>query len=301
MGDHPSTREPSKDFDFGMLPADGTPVDPWNDPADRRARMYRQLLRYQAGFLVLGCALMIACVTQIGILIGDHLRLIPILQLIIQWEFVESTLIVLGSLTGVALLWGHWPDEGWRRRSGLLLLLCLVDLVSWSVENATRLGITDVAFGHDYFREALGTAIGWSEFALIASLAAEMAGSLGEAHAAELGRAARSLTTLTALIWLVYFFVGTNWNPPVWPLKPFGRNFLTMNLFRCWYMLYAILLVHVTLLCLSAARSCGRAVRQMGAEDRASEAFHSPSERGWQELQGESAADFDPWEAPRKS
>lgn len=301
MRDDPSTPEFSKDFGSGMPPVAGTLADPWSDPIDQRARLYRQLIRYQVGFLILGFALAVASLHAVGLLILDQVPLIPLWQLITQWDFVISSLVVLGSLVGVILLWGRWPDPSWQRRSGFLLLLCLVDLVTWTIDNATTLGIADVEMGHDYFRRALGVAIGWSEFALIASLAADMASSLGETRAAELGRAARSLTAMTALIWFAYFFINTNWNPPVWPLKPFRRNLLTMNLTRCWTMLHAILLVQVTLLCLAAARACGRAVRTMAAEDRASEAFHTPSERGWNELQGQASADFNPWDAPRTS
>ena len=297
MGDTPSTSDLSKDFDLGVMPPSGFD-DPWNGPTDQRALTRRHLVRYQAGFLILGLALVVASLSHISWLVSRQLRLIPVLQLIISNEFPLGTIIVLGSLSGVSLLWGHWPDESWRRRSGLLLLLCLVDLVSWSAEYAVRLGITEVGFGHDYFRNSLGTAIGWSEFALIASLAAEMAGALGETQALELGKAARSLTTLTALIWLVYFFLSTNWNAPVWPLRPFRPTILTMNLRNCWFLLDAILLVQVTLLCLRASRICGRSVRAMTAEDRASETFFSPSEQGWHELQGESSQDFNPWEPP---
>ena len=300
MGDSPSTNDISKDFDLGTMPTIGFD-DPWNEPNDQRALTRRQLVRYQAGFLILGLALVVASLIHISWLVSMQLRLIPILQLILSNDFPLGTIIVLGSLAGVSLLWGRWPDESWRRRSGLLLLLCLVDLVSWSAEYAVKLGISEVGFGHDYFRSSLGTAIGWSEFALIASLAAEMATALGETQAVELGKAARSLTTLTALIWMVFFFLRTNWNAPVWPLRPFRMTILTLNLRNCWFLLYAILLVQVTLLCLRASRICGQTVRAMTAEDRANETFLSPSEQGWQKLQGESSQDFDPWEPPGHS
>ena len=300
MGDSASTTNLSKDFDLGTASSGGFD-DLWNEPIDHRALTRRHLVRYQAGFLILGLALVVASLIHISWLVALQLRLIPILQLILGNEFPLDSIVVLGSLTGVSLLWGHWPDESWRRRSGLLLLLCLVDLVSWSTEYAVTLGIAEVGFGHDYFRSSLGTAIGWSQFALIASLAAEIATALGEAQAVELGKAARSLTTLTALIWLIYFFLGTNWNAPVWPLRPFRPTVLTINLRNCWFLLYAILLVQVTLLCLRAAWICGQSVREMNAEDRASETALSPSEQGWNELQGEIPQDFNPWDSPARS
>ncbi len=233
--------------------------------------------------------------TNVGRLLAQQLKLIPFLIWLRQWEFPESSLVVLGSLTGVALLWGRWPDLHWQRRSGLLLLLCLADLVSWTADHAIRLGFSEVDIGHDYFRYSLGVAIGWSEFALISSMAAEMAGLLGDHRAFELGKAARSLTTLTATIWLLFFLLITNWNAPVWPLRQFPMDDLTGNLYRCWSLFHTILLVQVTLLCLGAARSCGQSVRKMAAEDRANEAVHLPSEQGWSELKGRSGDDFNPW------
>ena len=299
MGDFTPTRPESKDVDFGTLPPAGGFADPWNDHADERTRLRLQIVRYQVGFIGLGFALAVASLLHVGALILIQLELFPILQLIVQYDFPLDSTVVLSSLAGVALLWGRWPDESWRRRSGLLLLLCLVDLVSWSAEYAVKLGSAEVPIGHDYFRTSLGAAIGWSEFALIASLAAELTSRLGEPRAAELGKSARSLTTLTAIIWMIYFFVNTNWNAPVWPLRPFRTTFLTFNLRRCWFMLDAILLVQVTLLCLHATRACGRTSRAMIAEDRALEAFQSPSERGWQEFEGESPRDSNPWDSPR--
>jgi len=127
--------------------------------------------------------------------------------------------VVVSSFIGVGLLWGHWPDESWRRRSGLLLFMCLIDLVLWSIDHATTLGLSEVAIGHEYFRRSLGQALGWSEFALIASLSAGMAAHLGEPRALDLGRAARSLATVGASVWFVYFFLRTDWSPPIWPLR----------------------------------------------------------------------------------
>ena len=298
MSDFPSTTHHSKDSPLGTMSSNSFD-DPWSEPEDQRAKIRRHLVRYQAGLLILGLALLVASLIHVFTMVLLQLELFPVLQLIVQYEFPIDTTIVLGSLSGVSLLWGHWPDESWRRRSGLLLLLCLVDLVSWSAEYAVTLGISDVSFGHDYFRRSLGTAIGWSELALIASLAAEMASVLGETEAIELGKAARSLATLAGVIWMLYFFLNTNWIAPVWPLRPFRLTFLTYNLRRCWFLLDAILLVQVTFLCLRAARVCRRSVRSMNAEIRADETFLSPSERGWNDLQGEAQADFDPWASPR--
>ena len=37
--------------------------------------------------------------------------------------------IVWCRLIGAILLWGRWAQKSWQRRTGLLLALCMVDLV----------------------------------------------------------------------------------------------------------------------------------------------------------------------------
>jgi hypothetical protein len=272
----------SSGFDFPEWPSDS-----WVDPIEERALLRRRIWRYRLGFSVLGLALVVASLTTVGMLLlffsGNRQPLGAILQ-IPHWKLIEQGVVTLGSLLGVSLLWGRWPDVNWQRRSGLLLLMCLVDLVLGTLENATELGLVDGAVGHDWFRYSLGTALGWSEFALIATLAADMAAHLGESQSIELAKAVRSLATTGAMVWFMYFYFRTNWNPPLWPLRDHPLNHGTYMLQLGWFVLYAINLVQVTGLSLLASRCCGRALREMDAVDRANDLLPSRSEAGWEEM-----------------
>jgi hypothetical protein len=272
----------SSDFDFPEWPSDS-----WVDPIEERALLRRRIWRYRLGFSVLGLALVVASLTTVGTLLlffsGNRQPLGAIFQ-IPHWWLIEQGLVTVGSLLGVSLLWGRWPDVNWQRRSGLLLLMCLVDLVLCTLEHAKEMGLVDGPIGHDWFRFSLGAALGWSEFALIATLAADMAAHLGEPQSIELAKAVRSLATTGAMVWFMYFFLRTNWNPPLWPLRDNPLNHGTYMLQLGWFVLLAINLVQVTGLSLLAGRCCGRALREMDAADRANDLLPSRSEAGWEEM-----------------
>jgi len=265
------------------------PSDSWVDPEAERNLLRQRLRRNRLGFSLLGLALVVASLSNLGHLImifrGQRLHLGAVLGLP-YWDLVESSVIVFGSLLGVALLFGRWPDESWRRRSGLLLLMCLVDSVLWALEYAAELGLRDGKFDqHEWFRIALGTALGWSEFALMASLAGDTAADLGEPQAIDFAKAVRSLATTGAMVWFMFFYITTDWTWPVWPLRErrgWGPNGLMLYL--GWMVLCSILCVQVTGLTLLAGRCCGRALREMAAEDRAADVLPSRSEAGWEEL-----------------
>ena len=266
------------------------PSHTWDDPDAERALLRRRLRRCRLGFSALGVALVIASLSTIGFLImffsGQRQQLGVLLGLP-HWELIEQAAVVWGSLLGVALLWGRWPDENWQRRSGLLLMMCLADAVLWGLDHAAGLGLHG-EIGHEWFRRSLGTAIGWSEFALIASLAGDMAAHLGEPQSIDFAKAVRSLATTGAMVWFLYFYFRTNWTPPpplpLWPLHERPINGGTIMLLLGWWVLSAILLVQVTGLCLLAGRCCGRRLREMAAEDRANDLLPSRSEAGWDEF-----------------
>ena len=108
-----------------------------------------------------------------------------------------------------------------------------------------------------------------------------MAAGLGEARAADLGRAIRSLTTVGASVWFAYFFLRTRWDPPIWPLR---ERPLTLELFYLELgstFLSVTILVQVTMLCLYAGRTCARTARILRADEQANELFPSRSAAGW--------------------
>lgn len=279
---------PSDDLDRWYGPPGHDLGDPWHAPADQRATERRQLRRYQAGFAVLGFALVIASLFGVGALLGIFLliffRTNQLLQALRPWDFAVESSVVFTSFLGACLLWGRWPDGRWGRRSGLLLMMCLTDVLMWSLDHAVWLGLASTPFGHDHFREALGRTLGWCQYALILSLAVEMATRFGEERAADFGRAVGSLITVGAVSWLFYFYNSTDWRPPVWPLRPvpLRQGPFLMRLGND--VLSTVVLVQVTMACLYAGRTCGAAVRALEAEDRADEPFLSRSEAGWDEL-----------------
>ena len=55
---------------------------------------------------------------------------------------------VWGSLAGAMLLWGRWDHKSWQRRTGLLLVMCIVDLVVWFVDR----GENQLPGNPDWFR-----------------------------------------------------------------------------------------------------------------------------------------------------
>ena len=264
------------------------PTHSWDDPDAERALVKRRLLRYRLGFSALGLALVVASLTTIGFLImffSGQRQQVGALIGFPQWELIEQSVVVFGSLLGVMLLWGRWPDGNWQRRSGLLLMMCLVDAVLFTLDHAADLGLRDGEVGHEWFRQSLGTALGWSEFALIASLAADMAAHLGEPQSIDFAKAVRSLATTGAMVWFMYFYFRTNWEfRPLWPLQERPINGGTIMLLLGWWVLNAILLVQVTGLCLLAGRCCGRVLREMDEEDRANDQLPSRSEAGWEEF-----------------
>jgi len=271
--------------------------DPWADPADERGRARRRFRRLGLGFSSLALGLIIASFSTIATLLiflsgPGHLALWKAFR---QWELIEETAVVWSTLIGVALLWGPWPDREWLRRSGLLLMMCLVDVVLWSLDHAVDLGLSEVKVGHEWFRQSLGQAIGWSEFALIASLAGDMASRLGQPQALDFGRAARSLSTTGAMVWAMFFYSRTNWDPPFWPLREVPLNRSTLLLMLGSGVLVAVNLVQVTALSLMAGRACGAELRRLAAEDREQGRFHFPSEAGWDDLPFQS-----PGSRPRK-
>ncbi len=272
----------SSGFDFPEWPSDS-----WVDPLEERALLRRRIYRYRLGFSALGLALVVASLSTVGMLLlffSGNRQPIGAQFGIPHWRIIEQGLVTVGSLLGVALLWGRWPDVNWQRRSGLLLLMCLVDAVLCTLDNAQELGVVDGAIGHQWFRDSLGTALGWSEFALIATLAADIAAHLGEPQATELAKAVRSLATTGAMVWFMYFYFRTNWNPPLWPLRELQPNHGTFMLLLGWCVMGAINLVQVTVLSLLAGRCCGRALREMAAVDRANDLLPSRSESGWEEM-----------------
>jgi hypothetical protein len=230
------------------------------------------------GFGFLAFALIVAAVTTL-IAMPRFFIFRPLFQGLMDsalWRW-SDTPVVWGSLIGVYFLWGRWTDPSWQRRSGLLLLMSIVDLVLWFLTHGESLGLRLGNFGHQWLRNHIGEALGWAEFALMASLTCDVLIHLGVPRAAETGRATRSLAATGALLWMLLFFQMTNWQ--TWPLEGGRfRNIEMYLIFLGWNMIWTITLIQVTALTIAATRQCTAVIAEMDRQDQTHDLLKLPSE-----------------------
>jgi len=232
------------------------------------------------GFAILSVSLLLACPSSILSLIiqlGNRSVVAWIASNMWWWRWT-GTPVVWGCLVGTYLLWGRWSEVGWQRRVGLLIVMGLVDVILWSLEHGDELALQIGDIGHQWLRSHLGEALGWAEFALIASLAGDVMAHLGVESAREASKSTRSLAATGAVIWIVFFFQQTNWRRG-WPLQgPRNHSLEAALLHLGSTMIWAITLIQVTALVIAATRETARAVADMDREDRKDDLFRSPSE-----------------------
>jgi hypothetical protein len=228
----------------------------------------------RTGFLLLAIALIPACIwaalLMVGML-GDRRFFIWLNQL--PWNDWIFTLSVWGSLVGTTLLWGRWDHTSWQRRCGLLLCMCLVDLVLWFLDRGDGPGLGEGS----WFRSNLGQALGWAEFALMASLSGDYLVHLGLGQADDSAKSTRSLAATGAVIWMLRFCEQTNWDAG-WPLQ--RRNFGLQGwlLYLGSELIFTIALIQVTALIVASVRQSGRVLHEMDLEDQDHELLRLPSE-----------------------
>jgi hypothetical protein len=244
---------------------------------DKQRQTY-QLCRL--GFAILSISLLIACSTSILALIAQFGGRSFVAWVISMpgWRWVGAP-IVWGCLIGTYLLWGRWNEPGWQRRTGLLVVMNLVDVVLWALDHGNDLGLRLEDVGHRWFRTNLGEALGWAEFALMASLASDVVAHLGVEQAREAGKSTRSLAAAGAVVWMILFCHCTIWKRG-WPLQGprNDRSLETMLLYLGSTMIWTIALIQVTALSLAAVRETSRVLDEMDREDRNEDIFRSPSE-----------------------
>jgi|GEM_PF-1168795 len=228
------------------------------------------------GFGLLSFSLIVASTTMILGLIWGFLFRPPWLLWILRsplWYWSDIP-VVWGSLIGTYLLWGRWSDAGWQRRSGLLVLMCVFDAFFWIVEHGGELGLRQKEIEHAWMLVSIGQALGWAQFALIASLACDLMAHLGVAQAPEAGKSTRSLAATGAAIWFFYFLERTKWTD--WPLHPQPVN--SPLLFLGFTMIHAIALIQVTALAVAATGQASRVVAELDQEARENDQFRPPSD-----------------------
>ena len=243
-----------------------------------REQFRKTYLVSRLGFTLLAVALGLACGTSLLDLFGTF---DPGLVLRIErsdWYRWLDLPIVWGSLVGASLLWGRWEEVSWQRRSGLLLVMSLADVGLWVLAHAGALGRGELSIGHEWLRYHLGEALGWAEFALLASLASDYLGHLGVEEAAESAKAARSMAATGAVVWMLVFCERTHWARG-WPLQPHRplRSLEVLLLIHGWKLIWTITLIQVTALVISATRQSSRVLAEIQREDEADDPLRSRS------------------------
>jgi hypothetical protein len=230
------------------------------------------------GFAILSFALVLACLTtlvELPRMFGGR-GFLPWLHSLPFWKWVDAP-IVWGSLVGTYLLWGRWDNPSWQRRSGLLVVMGVVDVVLWLIEHGGALGLRTDEIGHLWLRENIGRALGWAEFALMASLSCEVLVHLGLPQAAETGKATRSLAGTGAIVWMLFFCEVTNWH--VWPLALGRFSLPSLLLMLGSTMIFTITLIQVTALTIATTRQCSALLAEMDQEDVDNDPLKSASEK----------------------
>jgi hypothetical protein len=245
------------------------------DPQRDSQRQSYQLCRL--GFAILSFALVLACfpsILEVVYRFGGDSFVVWISNM--GWLRLIGPPIVWGSLIGTYLLWGRWNDAGWQRRVGLLLVMSMVDIVLWALDLDALNIHGDV--GHQWLRSHLGQALGWAEFALIASLAGDVLGHLGVEPAREASKSTRALAATGAIVWMLLFCQRTDWDRG-WPLRGPRRPSIQAQLLDLGStMIWTITLIQVTALTIAATRETSRTLSEMDREDREDDLFRSPSE-----------------------
>ena len=146
------------------------------------------------------------------------------------------------------LLWGRWDHKSWQRRTGLLLVMCMVDLVVWFMDR----GENQVPGHPDWFRLNLGQALGWAEFALLASLAGDYLVHLGLSQAEDSAQSTRSLAATGAVVWLLKFCELTNWDGGLASGTAGPTTCTSWLLFLGSELIWTLTLIQVTALIIAA-------------------------------------------------
>ena len=228
----------------------------------------------RTGFLFLAISLIPACIWAVLLMIGmlgDRRLAIWLSQS--PWNDWIFTISVWGSLVGTTLLWGRWDNTSWQRRSGLLLCMCLVDLVLWFLDRGDGPGLGEGS----WFRQNLGQALGWAEFALMASLSGDYLVHLGLSQAEDSAKSTRSLAATGAVIWMLRFCEQTNWDAG-WPLQRRTFGIQGWLLYLGSELIWTIALIQVTALIIASVRQSSRVLREMEHEDQDHELLRLPSE-----------------------
>ena len=203
------------------------------------------------GFFLMAVGLVPICVLEVGLLAGRLVEPRLFLWIVRSGMLdVTDTLSPWATLAGSTILWTAWEVPGWRRRAGLLMTMCLVDVACWFISRGDPNGLGE----HAFFRSQLGAALGWAQFALIASLSGDVLVHLDVEQAEESSKSTRSLAATGAVIWML-LFVETADLHAGWPLQ--RAPAITIHAKLLWLantVIHTICLIQVSALVVAAFR-----------------------------------------------
>jgi hypothetical protein len=246
------------------------------DQEREQLRKTYQLCR--AGFGINAFALVLACFTSVlGLFRTFDRAWVGWITESYWYRFIDTP-IVWCCLIGTTLLWGRWNHTSWQRRAGLLLVMCLTDVALWFLDQGDALGFHHVEIASRWFRDNLGQALGWGEFALLSSLSCDYLVHLGVEHASDSDKSTRSMAVTGAMVWMLLFCQLTDWHNgwPLQPVRPHGLE--TLLLYHGSQLIWAITLIQVTALVISAAAQSTRVLAEMDREDEELDPLRSRSD-----------------------
>ncbi len=163
---------------------------------------------------------------------------------------------VIGSLFGAYLLFGRWDEPSWKRRTGVLVLVCLAHVASWALQHADVLGGGQAGLSsHEWFLMNLSRGLGWAKLMLFAGLAADVSAHLGHQGARVGGKVAWKFAATGAVIWAFYFAARTDWNGG-WPLGIARFGPLLYLMLLTYLFDFCLASLQVAALCLAARAHC---------------------------------------------
>src|SRR5205085_2691349 len=109
------------------------------DDFEHRTR-YR-LCRAGFGLSALGLALMsIDSAFHLAVMLTGRQELLQLLTSP-AWDWTVGVSITWSTLLGPYLLWGRWSEPHWQRRTGLLVVLNLIDVGYWVMRHGKLFGL----------------------------------------------------------------------------------------------------------------------------------------------------------------
>jgi hypothetical protein len=265
-----------------------------------REQLWKTYQLCRTAFVLLAVALIPPCieslVTMVALMGDRGLFRWLVNSQINHWV---STISVWASLAGTMLLWGRWNQPSWQRRTGFLMLMCVADLVLWFLERGDQHGQGPLS----WFRSNLGSALGWAEFALLASLSGDYLVHLGLDPAEDSAKSTRSLAATGAVVWMLRFCESTNWERG-WPLQPRNPGFQGYMLLLASELIWTITLIQVTVLVVAAVRHSNRTLQEMEREEQQRDVMSWPHEQSRDNSLATlepTGQDIDPWAPPADS